>query len=373
MSVIDLVKDAFGQSDGPPDHLTSLDIFKIKLKFGAAARKNFYDKISSYLDSGINAFDTLGTISARYRKNGDFRYRMLDYIVERMRQGGNFSDSIHGLIPDGEEMLIYAGEKGKGLSQGFKEAAILAESTAAIRRVISVGVAMPIFLIVVLAGMMIGFQQKMVPVFVTLMPVERWPSSSKTLYNLSLFINTYWPILGLILMALCTLIYLTLGSWTGFIRRSIFDRIPPWSVYKSFQASSFLLSIASLLNSGTPLADGLAMLNQHSSKWMSLHLDQMLETLRTGRDTPGRAMNTGLLDQEIAGDIEDYSQLANFEQAISTMGRKMVGDSVVRIGDKMGVLRNLFLFIIAAFMVWIYGSTYALQTAVAESQQGRTK
>ena len=371
MSFLDKIKM---NSDEPfTGELSKADIIKIKLKFGANARKSFYDKISSYLDSGVNAFDTLGTIANRYRKNGDSRAKLLDYVVEQMRQGASFSESIHGLVPEGEEMLIYAGEKGKGLSQGFKEAAILADSTAAIRRVISVGVAMPAFLIFILAGMLIGFQKKMVPVFVTLMPVQKWPGASKTLYNLSLFVTDYWPLLGLLLLALSALVYATLGKWVGPVREKFFDNIPPWSVYKSFQASSFLLSVASLLNSGTPLADALSMLNRNSSKYMGKHLDIMLERLRTGSDTPGRAMNTGLLDSETAGDIEDYSQLANFEQAMGTMGKKMVTSSVTQISDRMAVLRNIFLFIIAGMMVWIYSSTYALQTAVAESQQSRSR
>ena len=353
--------------------LSKIDKIMLKIKFGADKRKSFYDKISSYLDSGINAFDTLGTISSRYKKNKDIRYKLLDFILERMRQGSNFSDCITGLVPEGEQLLIYAGEKGKGLSQGFKEAAVLAESTAAIKRIIYVGVAMPIFLIIVLGLMMIGFQMKMVPVFITLMPVDQWPDASKKLYNLSYFVYAYWPFIFIALIMLSMLIYATLGTWTGKIRALIFDKIPPWSVYKNFQASSFLLSLASLLNSGTPLSDGLSMLNKNSSKWLAIHLDIMLESLRTGKESPGKAMNTGMLDNETAGDIEDYAQLSNFEQAMTNMGKKMVTESVIKIGDKMAVLRNLFLFIIAAFMVWIYASTYALQTKIAENQQSRSK
>ena len=95
----------------------------------------------------------------------------------------------------------------------------------------------------------------------------------------------------------------------------------------------------------------------------------MLAALKGGGGNYGEALDTGLFDEETAGDISDYARLSSFETAIYTIGERMVVLGVERTNQKMDVAKNLMLFLVAGTVFWIYFTSYSLQTAIAEKMQ----
>ena len=171
--------------------------------------------------------------------------------------------------------------------------------------------------------------------------------------------------------ALSALISYTINGWVGRARE-IFDHLPPWSGYKNYQASSFLIGLASMLKAGVALNDALKMMVKNAPPWLCVHINQMLAALKGGGSNYGEALDTGLFDEETAGDISDYARLSSFENAIFTIGERMVELGVERTSQKMDVAKNLMLFLVAGTVFWIYYTSYDLQTTIAEKmQQGR--
>jgi toxin co-regulated pilus biosynthesis protein E len=84
----------------------------------------------------------------------------------------------------------------------------------------------------------------------------------------------------------------------------------------------------------------------------------------------GRALNTGLLDDETAGDVEDYSRLGSFSDAIYVLGSRSLEAGIVQIQMRMGVIKNLLLVLVAGSIIWIYFASFGLQTAIADSMKG---
>lgn len=342
--------------------------FRAKMKFGLTNRISLYERLSAFLEAGIPVFDALEAIRSRMEKRKDARAHMFGDWLNVMRSGSRFSDAVKDWIPSSEYMLISSGEQGGRLIDGLKEATRLSTAAAKIKKAIYAGAALPALLFFMLGAMVAGFDVYMAPVFKNLLPIPQWPENAQTLYFISHFLSTYWYLIFAVLGGATVGISYTMNSWVGRARE-VFDFLPPWSVYKNYQASSFLIGLASMLKAGVALNDALKMMLKNASPWLGVHINQMLASLKGGGSNYGDALNTGLFDEETAGDISDYARLSSFENAIYTIGERMVVLGVERTNQKMDVAKNLLLFLVAGTVFWIYFTSYSLQTTIAERTQ----
>ena len=338
----------------------------LQMRFGLSARISIYERVAAFMEAEIDIVSTLTAIRDRYTQRKDHRAGIMAEWISTMQNGASFSDAIKEWVPSSEYMLISAGERGVGLIHGLKEATVLSNAAARNKGAILGGILFPLALFGMIIGLMIMFQTQMVPVFKGLLPIERWPASAKILNNLSYFFYHYLWLVVLSIVATGVIIGSTVGSWTR-PPRELFDKFPPWSIYRSYQSSSFLIGMSSLMKAGIASYDALRMMHRNASPWMRMHLERMMSSMRLGGSNPGKALDTGLLDDETAGDVQDYSRLGSFQDAIYLMGSRSLEKGVKSIEMKMGIIRNLMLFVVAACISWIYLTSYTLQSTIAQA------
>jgi type II secretory pathway component PulF len=336
----------------------------LKFRFGLKARISLYERIAAFLEAEIDIVATLRAIRDRYTQRKDYRAKVLSDWIATMEEGSSFSEAVKWWIPSSEHMLIAAGERGEGLINGLHEATVLSNAAARNKSAIIGGMVFPIALFGMIIGLLIMFQIQMVPIFKSLIPIERWPSSAKTLNSLSYFFYHYLWLVILGMVGFSAFIGMTIGTWTR-PPREFFDKLPPWSIYRSYQSSSFLIGLSSLMKAGIANYDALRMMHKNASPWMRMHLERMMSAMKLGGSNPGKALETGLLDQETAGDVQDYSRLGSFQDAIYLLGSRSLEKGIKSIEMKMGIIRNIMLFGVAASIGWVYLTSYGLQSNIA--------
>ena len=186
------------------------------------------------------------------------------------------------------------------------------------------------------------------------------------LFYTSTFLVKNWFFIILLLAGIGAIISYTMSRWTGRFR-VIFDYMPPWSIYKSYQASAFLISLASMMRSGVPLNEALKAMRKNAVPWLAEYLDRMFLNLKKGGKNYGQHLDVGLLDVETAGDVVDYSELGKFETAIYAIGERNLESGVVKINLQMNVAKNLMLVFLAVTVSWIYYTTTDLNSTIAEA------
>lgn len=343
-----------------------------KIRFGLKVRISLYERIASFLDAGIDLNAALEKIQSRYKKTRDYRATVLSKWLAELKKGKTFSSAIKDWIPPSEFMLIDAGIQTGDPAGGLRKTIVLAKSSAENKAAIIGGLIMPIFLFLMLFFMVLGFKIKMVPVFEGILPLEEWPDMARSLNEFSTSVYDNLGLIVSLMVGSFVGIVATLNIWHGKIR-SYFDYLPPWSLYKGYQGSSFLISLAALMAAGVPSFKAVETMDESASPWMKYHLKKILAEMKRGGNT-GTALNTGMLDKETAGNIEDYSELGTFENAIEIIGTTALSDSVTKTKARMKVISTLLLFVVAGSVVTIYYSIFDLQQVVAEKsnqqQQG---
>ena len=356
----------------------------LKFMLTLRARISLYKRLSQFIEAQITLNESLDRIRRRYRQQtslleklrmkldqnfqpqGDFRAQILGDWIDRMADGAHFQDAIRPWIPTGEHMLIAAGVRGAGPATGMREAANLSMANSVMKKTIIGQSIQPVVLLMALVAMFILFQKKMVPIFKTLKPVAQWPSSAMKLYNISYFVDHYLLLVVAILVGIAYVIMLSLPRWRGK-GRSIADYFPPWSIYRVQQSSAFLIGLSSLMEAGVTTFNSLQMMHRNGSPYLRSHLERMMANMSKGGTNLGASLNTGLLDQETAGNVEDYSQVGTFRTAIKEIGSLNLEESLSRIQVAMGFMKNLMLVLVAGVVLWIYATTYLLQANLANS------
>lgn len=369
MSLMKTINDALSGGKSKKN-VKKVDSY-LKFRFGLKQRLNIYERLAAFTKEEFPLFDSLQKFKARYDKKKDFRGKIIAQWLEDMKYGASLSDVLQGWIPDAELNLIQAGEEGKGIEHGLDEAIKFGKSAQKIKNTIVSGATYPVILLLVVLGFIAMFSVKLAPTYLGILPLENWPSMGQNLYNFSHLIVSYWYMIFILLGVAGFIISKTIGIWTGPVRE-FFDKFPPWSVYKVYQGSAFLISLASMMQSGTPLNESLKKIKRTSSYWLAEYIGDMEKNLKKGGKYFGAHLDVGLLDEETAGNVIDYSELGKFEKAVYTIGEKNLEESVEKIEIRMAMLKNLMLVLVGITVGMIYYTSIELNGSVAESAGSST-
>lgn len=335
-----------------------------KMNFDTEARITMYEMISSMLEDGLALDACLRDIyEDEVSRKGPLKSILKRWIIG-INQGKSFSDVIGPMIPTQELVLISAGERSQKLAEGLERAIEVTLAGIEMRSAIVGALGNPIFLLLALMGMIIGFSIEVVPTLAKVLPPEDWRGSAKYLYHLSEFMRGWWPWLLGAMFGTGFLIYYTLDSWTGEVRNK-FDKAPPWTIYKTYASSTFMMALASLLKSGLSIDEALKYIKRSSSPWLKSHISIMQKKLNMGSKY-GAALDTGMLSRDVAGQIKIYEKTARFDKAILSIGKKSIKNGIKRIQKQAGVAKVLIIALIGITLAWIYATTFELNMNVAK-------
>lgn len=350
--------------------MQGFELWYVKFQFNSLVRLRLYEKIASFMKQGTPLNDTLTLLSRQYEKSfpGDARAKVMREWSAQMAAGIAFADAIGDWAPLSEVMLIKAGEKGGTLADAFTNAV---QATTAQRVMISTlksKMTYPVVLLLVLFAMVYMFSTQVIPTLADMMPPEKWPSMAKALYDLAMFVQSKWWVVFLLLGITVFAINWTLSRVTGDVRRWL-EKVPPWSVYRSFQSSMFLIAISAMMRTGRPLADSLEDITTMANPYVLEHLVLMQSKFRSGVPN-GTAMNGGFFDKETGIELEIYGDTSDFASAMDMIGRTAVESSLASISAASTVMNNLSLALVASYVSWAFMSIQQLSTAIAQQAGG---
>lgn len=338
----------------------------VQLQFTTAVRLGLYRKIASFLNQGVSLDDTLKNLSKQYKKlnKNDVRVLAIDDWLSRMDKGDAFSQALKGWSPSSEIMLLRSGETGDSLVEAFESAITGTEAIKRIKDTLVAQSTYPLILLIALFGIILFYAFTVIPELALLDDPENWPSSPRAFHDMSMFVKDYYYIVFSILGILAIVVSTSMGRFTGFLRK-YFDKMPPWSIYKSFQSSVFLISLSAMLRSGIPLLTAIEELSSQSGKYTKSFMDKMIVDMKRSMSN-GEVLNNGFLDTEIGIDVEIFSETSDFATAMDEVGREAIEVSIKKITAGTSTMRNLVLIGVAGYLGWSFTSIRELTTSIAQ-------
>ena len=328
-------------------------------RISQASRRRLWIKLSKLLNNGVPIIEALTSINQRQIQSGrgktPLSLALTDWI-KQMKNGKRLSDAVKGWVESDEQMIIAAGEQGGKVEQAMLSAGDVMTAKKRIQKSVFAGLSYPAVTAMMGFGVLYLFSFKIIPAFSSVVSADKWQGTAKMLVGFAEFSRNWILILVIGLVALIVAFFFSLPRWTNGLRIKL-DKYPPFSIYRMLQGSTWLISFATLVSAGVRIENALDRLAADAQPWLKVRINACLRNMKSGMN-PGEALSRtgyGFPDNEIIDDLTVYAKLSGFDQALETIGREWITESVESIDAMMKVVFGVSVVIVGsfiAFMVW---------------------
>lgn len=327
-------------------------------------RIHLYENLQMITESGVSLTETTRLLAAKIRKHmpHSFMPDILDDWLKTMAKGKTFYQALAPWIPGWELLLLRAGGSTQ-ITHMLKYVGQLSQNIIRLKKGLSGALKYPIFAFLMLCALLGVFTYYVIPNLMGFMPVEKWPQTTKNLYILTHFLSTHLgTIIFTFIFIVSVLLWTMVNVRAGAVRR-ILNHVPPYSIYKQFHSSIFLLSLASLLRSGISFGQALETIRGGSPPYIASVLIMMQAKMQAGKRA-GEAIQSELFDPETLVNLEVYADTDKLEEGIFVLAEDQLEKQIERLAGTAKLLGNLVLVLVVGFIIWNYMALIALQSSV---------
>lgn len=334
------------------------------LRFNRRNRILLYRRLSSFIKAGVPVKEALEKIHERYATRQDGRERMLRHWLHRIKSGHTVADALRAWLPPGECILLEAAQESGDLARGFARTAWLSETSGQLGSRFLSAISYPVVILLLLLSVTIWFAISLVPTFAEAIPPEQWQGSARQLYHVSGFLIRYGPYLLLLIIVACLAFAWSIPRWSGTLRARL-DNYPPYSFYRMYQSTVFLISLAAMARANIPIYEALTNIQSHSSRWLRDKVNRMRLLLQTGAH-PGEALHSSLFDGETLDDLYVYGLLGDLGSMLDAVGEHIIQTSLQRVEATSKVLNYLLLAGAGLQITWMISALYSLPDGLTQ-------
>jgi type II secretory pathway component PulF len=338
--------------------------FKIIMAKNAfkASRGDIYELLEhNFTESGSRKVSTIREIFLSWanreasRKNNI--YLAHKAIANRLENGMSFSKAIEPFIPREESLILEAGEASGKLATALRSVQLQNKASREINALVAAAMTEPAMSALSIMGTGWFCGASLWPEMLKVVKEEYWPGWALPLVNFEIGLAQNWQFLPCVLL-LAWLYLWSIPRWTGPVRL-LFDKVPPWSIYRDRQGAAFLGVLGGLLNSGMELDAALARIEHKSDRWLSWHIAKIRRRLAVAGANPISALNTGIFSTRIMDLIEDATRNRSFDASLSHLGTDALPIIIKRVKAMAAMT--------ASFLTILMGLFFAYQVAVQQS------
>ncbi len=326
-------------------------------------------KLASLLRNDFTLIDALERLEMIESKNGrkpnePFAIAMRQW-QKNLERGMTFSEATRGWVPPEETLLVTSGNL-SNLVVALENVGRVVDGTQRIKRAMTTAIAYPMFLLTLTFGIIIMVGLYLVPPLAEIAGNDIvWRGTAQSLVWLSEFSIQYWYLFLVIFASVVAIIWLSLPNWSGRMR-VLFDKLPPWNVYKIQVSVGWLMSLAAMVSAGVTIPDAMRMLSDSANRYLRRILDSALRYIANG-DNLGVAMeSTGrnFPDSEIIGDLTIYADMNGFDENLTQVANDYLNESVRKMEKVSSTLNSLGILLISAIIAWVVLGTFQMQDQI---------
>ena len=326
-------------------------------------------KLASLLRNDFTLMNALGRLEMIESNNGKNPNEPFAIVMRQwqknLERGMSFSDTTRGWLKDEETLLVTSGNI-SNLVIALENTVRVVESEGRIRRAVRNAVAYPLFLLVLTFGIIVMVGIYLVPPLIEVAGNDVvWRGTARGLIAMSDFTVRYWYVFTLGFMLAVFVIALSLNNWSGRLR-AVFDKLPPWNIYKIHISVGWLMSLSSMISAGITMPDALRMLADNASRYLRSILEEVLHYIANG-DNLGVALSRSERDfpnKEIIGDLMIYADMVDFDKNMTSVANDYLDDSVRRMESISNVLNSIGIMLVSAIIAWVVLGTFQMQDQI---------
>ena len=317
----------------------------------------------------IDALERLEMIESRggTKPNEPFAIVMRQW-QQNLEQGMTFSEATRGWVPPDETLLVTSGNL-SNLVVALENVSHVVDGTRRIRRAMTTAIGYPLFLLALTFGIIIMVGMYLVPPLAEVAGNNIvWRGTARSLIWLSEFSIQYWYVFLVLFAGGIAIAWISLANWSGRLR-TLFDKLPPWNVYKIQVSVGWLMSLAAMVSAGVTIPDAIRMLSDNANRYLRSILDIALRHIANG-DNLGVALNKterDFPDSEIIGDLTIYADMNGFDENLSQVANDYLNESVRKMEKVSETLNSFGILLVSAIIAWVVLGTFDMQDQITSA------
>ncbi len=358
------------QSLGKVERLYAIALVRMDGK----GRLKIYRKLSSLLKNRFSMMDSLERLYDIASDGGKKANEPLAIAIAQwarsMQNGDTFAVALKGWAPASELLMLSVGDVAQ-LDVALDNLIHVTEGIARMKAPVVGALGYPMFLMLLTIVIIWAVGKYMVPPMANAAPGLVWRGQAKTLIDLSDWVQVHQTAMFSFLPIVFAIIGVTLSRWKGKARAFV-DNYPPYSIYRIFVGVSWLLALSSLVRAGTPVSKALRALQDNASPYLLYRIEKALVFINNG-DNLGEALyktGMGFPDKEIIGDLQIYSELDNFQDALDQLANNWLEESIQSIGSRAEILNTVAILGVSGVIAWVVLGTFDMQDQLTKTMGG---
>ncbi|MBK68049.1 MAG: hypothetical protein CMP22_07975 [Rickettsiales bacterium] len=343
--------------------------FAAKFEFNADIRIKFYNKLAQLMNNGVSLNVALHQIATTNKKSGSVLPDLYLKWKKQVTNGMNIGLCMGPYVPTSEAMLIETGANSGQLAKSFIDAADAVEQQGRVKKAIVSNGSYPVLLMCVLLAAMFLTSYEVIPTFESVLPVEEWQGASYAVAKAAFFFRDWSVVILGSIAILFTIIGFSLPRWTGKLRVK-FDNFFPWNIYRMWQGSAFLLSVASLMSAGVKLDEvSLNRIARKADPYLAQRIRAVRKYIISGINFGEALHKTGynFPDDELIADLRIYATLKGFENNLVNVTRDWVSDIEEKVTSSMKILNFVTLVLIAVVIGMLITALFGVVQQIQSS------
>lgn len=334
-------------------------------------KHGIYEKLKVQITYGVNLKESIAELLKRVKKSGrSIEFMILTDIKHNIALGKTFSDAMKKWIPQFDYTILVSSEKSGKIAEALDLIISLDNMKSELMSDFLGGMINPFILFLAVYGFLYYLGKYALKPILSMIPAgHKVTGAAGILILMSKFINSPWmyliPVLFIILLIS---IFLSFPKFTGSIRKKM-DRYFPYSVYRKFTGSIWLIGFSSLMSAGINETNALKEMARYSNAYLKERITTFYKGLQNGMNL-GEAMNIskyGFPDSETVEDIGVFSNFPNFDERLRLIAEhniKSMKKYIKVLSNSLSLIANLFLY---AIVIFIAVSVFSLMNNITNS------
>lgn len=351
--------------------MTKVEIFYAKMicRFSTDKRISIWRKLVSLLKNDftlVNALNRLQMTESHggARPNEPFAICLREW-ERNLERGYSFSEATRGWIPT-EETLLLTSSNMSSLIVALENVGRIVVANKRIGRAVFGAIAYPLLLLVLVVGIIIMVGIYLVPPLAEVAGEGMvWTGGAASLIWLSEWAGKYWKFIAFIFCVVVVFAWLSLPNWSGRLR-AMFDKLPPWNIYKIRVSVGWMMSLAAMVSAGVSIPDAMRVIADNANKYLRDILDKTLRHIANGDNLGNALQNTGMdfPSQELIGDLSVYSDMNDFDENLNHIANEYLEESVRKIESLSDALNTVGILLISGVIAWVVLGTFQMQDQI---------
>lgn len=339
---------------------SQVERFLLRLCFFSFVRVNFYEQLSALIKADIALYDALILMQAKYLEHKTIfksywlERKILADMIYRIDCGfgtNSLSELLDGLVPD-SDLVILAVDSRKTIV-ALEKVIQMMEKFNKLRIEVLKMFFTPVSSLIMMLILIFVANAFVFPILIRLKPINELPASTYDLYVFCHFFAQHMISIMLSFVVFSILVVRSLSTCIGRFR-NILDKIPPYSIYKQLSATSFLISLSMLLESGDDFVSAVQKIKKNASNYLNYFLNEIDFKISLGERSGQALAATNLFTKNTQIYIEILDEARALSEGITSLTDRSVEMQIRSIKRLLSTLSTILLFLVINFGLWFY-------------------